>query len=90
MHGDAADWTLQVELLASLCDATQVANWQRAEGQGSRPKPIPRPRDTSESGAGQGGIEEARKAQAARARQRDDVISQEEFDKRMFGIKGGD
>jgi hypothetical protein len=36
-------WTADTYLLAHIADTLALANWQRADGKGSRPKPIPRP-----------------------------------------------
>lgn len=41
--GDDHVWGLNEQLLASVVDVLNRANWQRAQGKGPRPKPIPRP-----------------------------------------------
>lgn len=75
VHGDAAYWDTKTELLAVLVDATQAANWQRGEGRGSRPTPIPRPKDKNAQQV---------RAQAQVERQKEEVLSQDDFDKKFF------
>jgi hypothetical protein len=43
MHGEIADWTVTVQMLAVIADRLAQANWQRSGGKGARPRPIPRP-----------------------------------------------
>jgi hypothetical protein len=42
-------WTPQIDFLAGILYAGQVANWQRGGGKGSRPKQPKRPKDRSMS-----------------------------------------
>jgi hypothetical protein len=43
-QGEAALWTTQEHLTASVIDALNIANWQRGAKKNSRrPEPIPRP-----------------------------------------------
>lgn len=44
VHGsERIDWTPEIELLATIVDALNIAAYQRAGGKGRRPKPVPRP-----------------------------------------------
>jgi hypothetical protein len=45
LKGDAALWSVDTYLLASISDALHNANWQRGGGKGMRPTPIKRPND---------------------------------------------
>ncbi|MDO5050002.1 MAG: hypothetical protein Q4D87_09000 [Actinomycetaceae bacterium] len=51
---EAAQWTLQVELLAQIREGLDVVRWMLAGGKnGNRPKPIPRPGDKKRYGQGE-------------------------------------
>lgn len=44
VHGsNRVDWTPEIELLATIVDALNIAAYQRSGGKGRRPKPVPRP-----------------------------------------------
>ena len=43
INGPDAEWGLTDHLLALVIDTTQIGNWQRSGGKGSKPKPIKRP-----------------------------------------------
>ena len=58
-------WTLQEHLTASVFDALNLANWQRAD-KAPRPKPIPRPGDERRTSVQAAAIEAKAKAFAAR------------------------
>jgi hypothetical protein len=63
---DAA-WSSEAHLVASLFDAVQIGNWQRAAGKGPKPKAAPRPGDTLRAELRGAAIE--KRAQAFIARQ---------------------
>jgi hypothetical protein len=66
-------------LLAIIADTLIAANWQRANGKGQKPKPIPRPYKKARS-------PEEVKAEREVKIQEEQVLTQEEFDKAMFGV----
>jgi hypothetical protein len=43
--GDAAFWSIETYIFASILDALNNANWQRGGGKGMRPTPVKRPQD---------------------------------------------
>lgn len=43
MFPDVAEWTLAVQMLASLIDISAAGNWQRGGGKGAKPRPVKRP-----------------------------------------------
>jgi len=50
--GHDSAWTLQEHLTASVFDALQVGNWQRAgDAKASKPKPVQRPSDVLQASA---------------------------------------
>lgn len=77
VHGDAAQWSLSDQLLASAVDALHVANWQRSEDGAkgrNRPRPIPRP-----------GVDDGRVVHG-----RGKGMTPEELDKRLGRVRDGD
>lgn len=51
MHGEVADWSMQVQLLARVADLVALGNWQRGGRKGSKPRPIPRPQQRRRIGS---------------------------------------
>lgn len=83
VNGGEILWKHNEELLAAIVDILAVANWQRGGGKGQRPKPVKRPHDEKKAKI----TPEEVKAQAqAKVQERKDVMSQQEFDRVMFGI----
>lgn len=58
MHGEVADWTMPVQLLARISDLIASGNWQRGGGKGAKPRPIPRPEQKRRVGAGSMSLDE--------------------------------
>ena len=58
MHGEIADWTMSVQLLARIADLTAQGNWQRGRGKGAKPRPIPRPVQKRRIGSGSMSVDE--------------------------------
>lgn len=81
VHGNGITWDDTQELLACICDVLSQANWQRGGGKGQRPKPIKRPYEDKIKTP-----EDARNQARAKVEQDNDVLSQEEFDRIMFGV----
>lgn len=80
VEGPAAYWGLTDELLAIVANILAIANWQRGGGKGRKPEPIEKPESYSLD------EEAAEESDTGVPTKNDEVLTQEEFDRIMFGI----
>lgn len=83
VNGSEVLWKHNEELLAAIVDMIAIGNWQRGGGKGQKPKPVKRPYDEKKA---KRTPEEVKAEAQERVKERKDVMSQEEFDRVMFGI----